>query len=177
MTLIGTQTQLTMKSVLKPILTALLFAVGASSYAQTATPDDKAFVAKVSQGGMFEVAAGRLAIAKGSTQDVRDFATAEVHDHMLVGAKLKKTAAETGITFSTEPNAMFTAKLQHLQSLSGAAFDQAYLSEMDTLHGIDGAAFAAESTKGGTAAFRAFGAETHRIVLRHIGAIRAVPAS
>jgi putative membrane protein len=165
-----------MKSLFKPVLTALLFAVSVSSYAQTATPDDKAFVAKVSQGGMFEVAAGRLAITKGSTQDVRDFATAEVHDHMLVGAKLKKTAAEVGITFSTEPNAMFAAKLKHLESLSGLEFDQAYLSAMDELHGIDGAAFAKESANGGTAAFRAFGAETHRIVLRHIGAIRAVPA-
>jgi putative membrane protein len=170
-------THINMRSLLKPVLIALLFAVSVSSYAQTATVGDKGFVAKVSQGGMFEVAAGRLAMIKGSTQDVRDFATAEVHDHMLVGAKLKKTAAEVGITFSPEANAMFTAKLQHLQSLSGVAFNQAYLSEMDTLHGIDGAAFAKESTDGGTAAFRAFGAETHRIVLRHIGAIRAVPAN
>jgi putative membrane protein len=137
---------------------------------------DKAFVAKVSQGGMFEVAAGQLAITKGSTQDIRDFATAEVHDHTLVGDKLKKVSGEAGITFSTTPNAEFAAKLQRLSSLSGPAFDKAYLAEMLDLHYKDGAAFAREAANGGTADFKAFGAETHRIVLRHIGAIKAAPA-
>lgn len=161
-----------MKLPIKSILLVSFFAVSHLSYAQTGLPADKAFVDKVSQGGMFEVAAGKLAITKGSTQDVRDFATAEVHDHTLVGDKLKATSAKAGITFTTTPNANFSAKLKHLSSLSGAVFDEAYLSEMATLHGIDGAAFAAESTTGGTPAFRAFGAETHRIVLRHIGAIK-----
>ena len=165
-----------MKYIARLILSASSIAISATAFAQTGTPADKAFVAKVSQGGMFEVAAGRLAMTKGSTQDVRDFAVAEVHDHTLVGDKLKKVSSEAGITFSTEPNAEFSAKLKHLSSLSGSKFDEVYLSEMGTLHDKDGAAFAAESTKGGTSAFRAFGAETHKIVLRHIGAIKAVPA-
>lgn len=165
-----------MRPSFKPILIACFFAVSTAAYAQTATSNDKAFVAKVSQGGMFEVAAGRLAMTKGATQDIRDFATAEVHDHMLVGGKLKEISAKAGISFVTELNADFSSKLKHLSSLSGEAFDQAYLTEMSTLHDIDGAAFAAEVSKGGTPAYRKFGAETHRIVLRHIGAIHAVPA-
>jgi putative membrane protein len=166
-----------MKTLFKSILIALCVTVSTAAYAQTATPGDKAFVAKVSQGGMFEVAAAQVAVSKGSTQDVRDFAVAEIHDHALVGAKLKKVAAESGITFPAQLNAEFSAKLKHLASLSGSAFDEAYLSEMGTLHDKDGAAFAMEATKGGSADFRAFGAETHKIVLRHIGAIRAVPAN
>ncbi|MGI4750731.1 MAG: DUF4142 domain-containing protein [Janthinobacterium lividum] len=165
-----------MKSVFKPIIITLSFAFSTAAYAQSGTPDDRAFVAKVSQGGMFEVAAGRLAMTKGSAQDVRDFATAEVHDHTLVGAKLKKISAQTKISIAPTLNAEFSSKLQHLSSLSGSMFDQAYLSEMGTLHDMDGAAFEKESSKGGTSDFRAFGAETHRIVQRHIGAIRAVPA-
>ena len=42
---------------------------------------------------------------------------------------------------------------------------------MAAFHDADGAAFAKEATDGGSAAYRAFGAETHRIVQRHIGAI------
>jgi len=166
-----------MKFSVKLLLIALCLAGSTATYAQTATPGDKVFVAKVSQGGMYEVAAGRVAITKGTKQDIRDFATAEVHDHVLVGAKLKRVSAEAGITFSPEPNAEFSAKLKHLSSLSGLAFDEEYLSEMGTIHDMDGAAFAKEATNGGTAAFRAFGAETHRIVLRHIGAIKAIPAN
>jgi putative membrane protein len=126
---------------------------------------------------MFEVAAGKLAETKGSTQDVRDFATAEVHDHMLVGNKLKAISSSEGVAFSATPNAEFAGKLSRLSGLSGKAFDAAYLSEMATLHDGDGAAFAKESGDGGSPAYRAFGAETHRIVQRHIGAIHAVPVS
>jgi putative membrane protein len=141
------------------------------AHAATATPADRAFVAKVSQGGMFEVAAGKLAETRGSTQDVRDFATAEVHDHMLVGAKLKAISSSEGVTFPETPNAEFSAKMATLKGLSGAAFDDAYMSDMAALHDADGAAFLKESAEGGSAAYRAFGAETHRIVQRHIGAI------
>lgn len=158
--------------------TLLFVALGASAaMAATATPADRAFVAKVSQGGMFEVAAGKLAETKGSTQDVRDFATAEVHDHMLVGDKLKALSSSEGVPISSTPNAEFAGKLSHLSSLSGKAFDAEYMMEMATLHDGDGAAFAKEAVGGGSPAYRAFGSETHRIVQRHIGAIRAVSAS
>jgi putative membrane protein len=165
-----------MKVLLKSTFIIAFFAVSIAAYAQKGTPRDKAFVAKVSQGGMFEVAAGKLAMSKGSTQDIIDFATAEVHDHMLVGAKLENIAAHAGITISPQPNAEFTVKLKYLSSLTGSKFDSAYLAEMASLHDKDGAAFAKEAVDGGNPALRAFGAETHRIVQRHIGAIRAVPA-
>lgn len=165
-----------MKHAVTLTLAASLLMVGGAALAAPASPADRAFVAKVSQGGMFEVAAGKLAATKASTIDVRDFASAEVHDHMLVGAKLKAIASSEGIAIASAPNAEFSAKLHRLSGLSGRSFDAAYLSEMASLHDADGAAFNTEASTGGSAAFRAFGAETHRIVQRHIGAIHAVPA-
>jgi putative membrane protein len=166
-----------MKPSFKFILVALYLPIGISAYGQNSRSDDQAFVDKVSQGGMFEVAAGRLAESRGSTQDIRDFGTAEVHDHTLVGEKLKKVSAEAKISFATQLNAEFSSKLQHMSKLTGSVFDQAYLTEMATLHDADGAAFAKEASDGGTPAYRAFGAETQLIVQRHIGSIHAVPAS
>jgi putative membrane protein len=154
-----------------PLLLPLALLAATAAHAATATPADRAFVGKVSQGGMFEVNAGKLASAKGSTQDIRDFAAMELHDHMLVGDKLKTLSAGEGITIAIAPNAEFAGKLKTLQGLSGAAFDEAYMMDMATLHDADGAAFLKESAGGGSPAFRAFGAETHRIVQRHIGAI------
>ena len=154
---------------------ATLAAATPALAAPMATPADKAFVAKVSQGGMFEVAAGRLAAQQGSTQDIRDFAAMEVHDHTLVGDKLTAIAQSEGLSFATTPNAEFQAKMDRLKSLKGRAFDSTYMGEMATLHAADGAAFEKESRDGGSAAFRAFGAETHVIVQRHIGAIHAAP--
>lgn len=157
--------------ILPVLLVAALGAGPVIAATATATPADRAFVAKVSQGGMFEVDAGKVAETKGSTQDVRDFATAEVHDHMLVGARLKAISSSEGIAIAAAPNAEFAGKMATLKGLSGAAFDDAYMRDMAALHDADGAAFAKESTDGGSPAYRAFGAETHKIVQRHIGAI------
>jgi putative membrane protein len=160
---------------LTPIIAIALSAVASAALAHSAGPNDRAFVAKVSQGGMFEVAAGRLAGQMGSAQDIRDFGVMEVHDHTLVGNKLKSISKSEGLSFPSNLNAEFQGKLDHLKTLSGPAFDAAYMAEMSSLHAADGAAFAKESADGGSVAYRAFGAETHMIVERHIGAIHAAP--
>ena len=143
----------------------------AAGSAQAATAQDRAFVAKVGQGGMFEIEAGKLAENRAAAVDIRDFATMEVHDHTGVGDRLKAVSAREGVPAPGALDAAFQAKLDHLRSLSGPAFDAAYMAEMALLHDGDGAAFAQEAQAGGSAGYRAFGRETHLIVARHIGAI------
>ena len=63
--------------------TLLLLPVTANAIA-TASETDRAFVAKVSQGGTYEVEASRYAETKAVAQDVKDLAVTEVHDHTLV---------------------------------------------------------------------------------------------
>ena len=139
---------------------------------------DRAFVAMVSQGGMFEVKAGQLGADQGSTQDIKDQGATEAHDHQLVGDKLKSIATDAGLQFPDTLNPEFQKKLDDLKALSGRAFDAAYLRAMKDIHDKDGAAFAKETTGGTNPKLKAFAAETHRIVLRHLGELRAVgPAS
>ena len=141
--------------------------------AETASQADKAFVAKVSQGGMFEVELGKVAATSGATQEIRDNGFTEAHDHALVGAKLKMIAGGEGIDFPAKLNAEFQGKLDKLAALSGSAFDAAYVAEMDHIHAVDGGLFAQEAKEGGSAAFRDFAAETHAIVEMHLGALHA----
>ena len=143
----------------------------------TVSAADRAFVAMVSQGGMFEVQAGTVGAAQGSTQDIRDQGDTEQHDHQLVGAKLKSIATSIGITFPATLNATFQKELGTLTAASGAGFDAAYLQDMATIHAKDGEAFAKEAESGTNPDLRAFAAETHRIVLRHIGEIKALGPS
>jgi putative membrane protein len=154
---------------------AIVLAVSAStSYADDSfSAADKAFVGKVSQGGMFEVELAKVAETKATTQDLRDQATTEEHDHTLVGNKLKSIMEANGMEFPTALNAEFQARLDKLSALSGAAFDAAYLQAMEKIHHIDGAAFKQESTGGSNPDLKAFAAETHRIVLRHLGELGA----
>lgn len=166
---------------MKQHLSALLMVAAASALplaahaAETVSATDRAFVAMVSQGGMFEVKAGQLAAEQGSTQDIKDQGATEAHDHQLVGDKLSSIAKGAGIPVADSLNESFQKKLDDLKALSGPAFDAAYLSSMDDIHNKDGAAFAKEATSGTNPDLRTFAAETHRIVVRHLGELHAKP--
>jgi len=151
---------------------ALTSTLALHAHAQ-ASDTDRAFVAKVSQGGRYEVEASQLAVHKAMAQDVKDLAVMEVHDHQLVGDKLKAISAAEGAPIAPTLSADFQQKLDHLKTLSGSAFDSAYLAEMDTIHDKDEKLFAQESMDG-TPKYKAFAAETDRIVKRHIGALHGV---
>jgi putative membrane protein len=151
----------------------LVFAVtanGNSQAPQTASDADKAFVAKVSQGGRYEVEASKLALQKASAQDVRDTANSEVHDHDLVNKKLKMISAAAHVSIAPALNSDFTQKLDHLKTLSGEEFDRGYMEEMAAIHDKDEKLFAQEAIDG-SGEYKLFAAETDLIVRRHIGAI------
>jgi putative membrane protein len=142
--------------------------------ADTVSAADRSFIAMVSQGGMFEVEAGGVGASQGSTQDIRDQGTTEQHDHQLVGEKLKSIASSVGITFPGTLSPAFQKELDDLKAASGPAFDALYLKDMEDVHAKDGAAFAKEAASGTNPDLRSFASETHRIVLRHIGELKAV---
>lgn len=143
--------------------------------APSVSPADRAFVAMVSQGGMFEVQAGEAAAQQGNTQDIKDQGATEAHDHRLVGDKLSSIASKLDMSFPTDLNATFSHELADLKAASGAAFDRLYLQDMITIHHKDGAAFAKEARGGTNPDLRAFATETHRIVVRHLGELGAKP--
>ncbi len=137
----------------------------------TASNTDKAFVAKVSQGGRYEVEASKIALQKAVAQDVKDLANTEVHDHELVNSELKRTSTAEKVPIAPLLNSDFQQKLDHLKTLSGAEFDQVYLSEMAAIHDKDEKLFAQEAIDGGASEYKAFAAKTDLIVKRHIGGL------
>ena len=153
----------------------LALAAGAAEVraADAMSDADKAFVGMVSQGGMYEVELGKLAQTQGATQDIRDQGNTEVHDHALVGAKLKGIVTGVGQPFPDALNDEFKARLAKIKGLTGEAFDKAYLADMKKIHDADGAAFARQAKGGTNLDLKAFAAETHRIVERHLGEIEA----
>ena len=156
------------------LITASLLSFAVPSlHAATASDTDKAFVAKVSQGGAYEVAASKVAEMRASAQDVKDQANTEVHDHSLVGAKLKQISAAAGVPIAPELNAEFSARLARLKSASAKDFDAAYIEDMKQIHDKDEKLFAQEAIDG-SGAFKAFAAETDPIVKRHIGSLHGV---
>ncbi len=154
--------------------TLLLLPLAGNAFA-TASDTDRAFVAKVSQGGAYEVEASRYAETKAVAQDVKDLAIMEVHDHTLVGGNLKKIAAATGIPVAPTLNAEFSARLAKLKLISSADLDAAYVSDMQAIHDKDEKLFAQEAIDG-SGSFKAFAHQTDLIVKRHIGALHGLDA-
>jgi putative membrane protein len=151
----------------------LMMSTCAASAATSVSDADKSFVAMVSQGGMYEVALGKVAESQGSTQDIKDQGNTETHDHELVGAKLKSIAEANGLEFPAKLNAEFQSRLDKISALSGEKFDAAYVADMKKIHDADGAAFAKEAKGGSNPDLKGFAAETHRIVERHLGELGA----
>jgi putative membrane protein len=139
----------------------------------TFSDTDKAFVAKVSQGGMYEVELGRLAQTKAVARDIKDQGNTETHDHLLVGKKLKSIVEANGMELPKQLNAEFQARLDKMSALPADQFDDAYLADMTKIHQADGAAFAQEAAAGTNADLKAFAAETYLIVQRHLGELGA----
>ena len=125
-------------------------------HAQGASPADKTFVSKVSQGGAYEVEASRLAELKANAQDVKDQAVTEVHDHGLVNRELQKVASAKGIQFPAGLNASFEQRLDKLRSTPSDQFDRAYIADMEEIHDGDEKLFAQEAQQGGSPEFKAF---------------------
>ena len=114
------------------LITMPIFAAG-----PVATQADRGFVAKVSQGGAYEVEAGRVAAARGLTPVIKNFGVLKTHDHEGVGSELKRDCHNDRSDDRAGMNAEFTARLAKLKSVPAEQFEQAYVADMKQIHNKD----------------------------------------
>ncbi len=76
-----------------------------------ASDPDKAFVAEVLQAGASEVAASKVAEQRARAQDVKVLASQGVHDHLLVGEKLKRPYTAASLKYPLTLNSEFQQRL------------------------------------------------------------------
>jgi putative membrane protein len=155
------------------IIAVGLTAAGLMAAGSTASNADKAFVAKVSQGGAYEVEAGKIAAVRGTTPFIKDFGVMETHDHELVGAGLKKAAAATGVPIAPGLNAEFSARLAKLKTVPADQFDAYYLNDMKQIHNNDEGLFAKEAEEG-TGPYKDFCHQTAVLVKAHLGWLNTI---
>jgi putative membrane protein len=141
-----------------------LMALGADSASQA----DREFVAKVSQGGLYEVEAGRVAAMKGTTPVIKDFGLLESQDHEGVNRELKRIAGMTGVTIKPGLNAEFSARLAKLKAVPAGQFDSYYVDDMKQIHNNDEGLFAKEA-EDGSAPYKQFAHQTAVLVKAHLG--------
>jgi putative membrane protein len=138
---------------------------------------DRKFVRAAAQGGMAEVELGKLAVEKGSSDEVKKFGQRMVDDHSKAGDQLKQIASEKGITVPQQLSAKDRALKDRLSKLSGEDFDKAYMSDMVKDHTQDVADFQRESSSGADSDIKDFAAKTLPTIQDHLRQAKEISPS
>ena len=165
----------TMKLVPVALLALLPTAVlTANAQASSASAADKNFVTTALRGGMAEVELGKLAAAKGSNNDVKQFGQKMVADHTQMGENMKHVAQQVG---ASQPSVMSAADIAletKLKVLSGSDFDKAYIQAMVKDHEDDLGLFNKEITTGSSSVVTNAARDGAKIIQEHLDMIQKI---
>lgn len=89
-------------------------------------PSQRDFLVGAAEGGLFEIEASRLALARGGSAAVRRFAEATLRDRVSVDTDLQQLAASVGVELPKQLSETLLARLTVLTQLTGSEFDRAY---------------------------------------------------
>jgi len=136
--------------------------------------DDAKFATTAANGGMAEVALGKLALQKTTNAQIKDFANMMVTDHGKANDELKAIAAKKNITLPDSVDNEHKEKMADLSKKTGKDFDKAYVDAMVDGHKktLDLMQDAAKSCK--DADLKAFAAKTAPTVKMHLDAINKI---
>ena len=95
---------------------------------------DSTFIRQTIRGNYTEVALGRLAASRATNSQVKDFAERMVSDHNDMNKEWVDLAQDNDMKVTVEFGPAGQQSIDRLEGLSGAAFDQAYMSEMIREH-------------------------------------------
>jgi putative membrane protein len=103
------------------------------------------FMKKAIAGNLAEIKVGQLAQQKGVTDGVRQFGTVLEQDHSKANQQAMTVASSMGVTSPAAPSRKEQAEYRHLASLSGSAFDKAFVKAMVKDHKKDIAEYEKEA--------------------------------
>jgi putative membrane protein len=128
----------------------------------------RSFVKEAAEGAATEVALGRVAQEKGSSDAVKQFGKRMVDDHSKAAEELKQAAAMARIAVPSETPKKAKKAQDKLSKLSGAEFDRAYAKMMVSDHKVDVKDFENEARNGAIPAVRSFAANTLPTLKEHL---------
>jgi putative membrane protein len=95
---------------------------------------DKQFADKAATGGLAEVKLSKLAMEKGQSMQVKQFARKMVEDHNKANTELKQIAEKKGMTLPTQLDDKHQKAYERLTRLEGPDFDREYMKAMTDDH-------------------------------------------
>jgi putative membrane protein len=128
---------------------------------------DKGFVDKAATGGMAEVKLSKLAMDKGQSTEVKQFARKMVEDHTKANMELKQIAEKKSLVVPTAMDEKHEKIYDKLVKLEGADFDKEYMRAMANDHDDTVKLFKEQSQNGQDPELKSFAMKTLPIIEKH----------
>ena len=128
---------------------------------------DKGFVDKAATGGMAEVKLSKLAMDKGQSTEVKQFARKMVEDHTKANMELKQIAEKQDITVPTTLDEKHQKIYDKLLKLDGASFDKEYMHAMTVDHDETVKLFKEQAKNGQDPELKSFAMKTLPVLEKH----------
>ena len=138
---------------------------------------DEGFFKSAAEGGLAEVAAGKLAESKATTPALKDFGGMMVKDHSTADQQLWKIASAKDIKMPTTASLEQVAARDRLKLLSGDSFDKAYIKNQIDAHRDTIALFKKEASFGHDPQAKEFATATLPTVQAHLDRIMKIAGS
>ncbi|KTT31645.1 membrane protein [Pseudomonas oryzihabitans] len=152
---------------------AILLAAGAG-LAQAADKLSPAqFVDDASAKGIAEIEAGKLALDKSQSQDIKSFAQQMIDDHTKANEQLKSLAQQKKLEVSSDAELMDKAKAMILQ-VRDDSFDRSYANNQVMAHEQTIAIFRTEAETSKDAELKAFAQKTLPTLEHHLQEAKAL---
>jgi len=134
----------------------------------SASPEEKEFVSDAGMAGLAEVQMANVALQKSENPEVKAFAQRMVTDHTASNQQLSQLATMKGLVLPAELAGEHQSGLQHLQGLSAAEFDRAYMQHMVSDHKKTVQLFQQGSAQAQDAEIKAFATKNLPILQQHL---------
>jgi len=135
---------------------------------------DAKFATDAANGGMAEVALGKLALEKSTNSSVKEFANMMVNDHGKANEELMSIATAKNITLPVDVDADHKKKADDLSKKSGKDFDKDYVDAMIDGHKKTLKLMQDEAKDGKDVELKAFASKTAPIVQAHLDMINKI---
>ncbi len=137
---------------------------------------DAAFLQNAAQRQQSEIQLSQLAAERSQSEQVKHFAQRMVQDHTKANQEISKLAEALGLTLSEAKNDAPHRTKEKLSSLSGRAFERAYLKHEMAGHQRNVSEFAAKSKALKNVQVREWASATLPVLKEHLSLVKGLVA-
>jgi putative membrane protein len=147
---------------------AVVSLLGAAPAMAALSAAEKTFATEAAHGGLAEVQLGELAEQKATSPQIKEFAQRMVKDHTQANQELMQLGKTENLNLPTQLDAKHKSEMDRLSTMSGNAFDTAYMQHMVQDHQKTVADFQKQAQSGSDPALKSFAQKQLPILQQHL---------